>query len=105
MGYGNGNKPVAESGRRVVKFKSLYKKAFSTFYTNAASTSGNCKVTCSALNLSTLDGTLTYKKGFPNIKFISDDGAKTVYFSLRNKTAETTSRGVHLLTFSNGRAV
>ena len=105
MGYGNGNKPVAESSRRVTKFNSLYKKAFRTFYINAASTSGDCKVTCSPLSLSTADGNLTYKKGFPNIKWISDDGSTEVYFNLGNITAESVSRGVHLLTFSSGRSV
>jgi hypothetical protein len=84
---------------------SLYKRAFATFYTNAASTSGNCKVTCSALSLSTADGTLTYRKGFPNIKWTSDDGATNVYFSLRDMTNNLVSRGAHLLTFTKGRSV
>ena len=79
------------------------RKHFTTFYTNAASTSGNCKVTCSPLSLSTADGTLTYIKGSDLIKWVNDAGDTNHIFSLRDMTANTVSRGVHLLIFSKGR--
>lgn len=80
-------------------------KQYGTFYSNAASTSGNCKVTCSALSLSVADGTVTYRKGTDIIKWASDDGATNVYFSLRDMTNNIVSRGAHLLTFTKGRSV
>ena len=78
-------------------------KVYRTFYTNAASTSGNCKVSCSPLSLSTDDGTYTYRKGSHLIKWVNDAGSKTYIFSLRDMTSESVSRGVHLLTFSRGK--
>ena len=80
-------------------------KQYGTFYSNAASTSGDCKVTCSALSLSTADGTVTYRKGTNIIKWSADGGGTNVYFSLRDMTNNVVSRGVHLLAFSKGRSV
>lgn len=100
MGYGNGNKPVAESSRRVVKFKSLYKKAFGTFYTNAAATSGDCAVTCLSRKLKGANGTFAFRKGNPNVVFTSDDRRTVEKFSLRNLTSNSAYRGVHKVTFS-----
>ncbi len=98
MGYGNGNKPVAESGRRVVRFKSLYKRAFSSIYANADSTSGDCAISSSSRRLRDAAGTLTYRKGAPKVKFLSDDGRTSFSFSLRDVTAESVVRGVHVIT-------
>ena len=79
------------------------RKHFKDFYTNAASTSGDCKVSCSPLSLSTADGNLTYTKGSDLIKWVNDAGDTNYIFSLRDMTAESVSRGVQLLTFSKGR--
>jgi len=79
------------------------RKAFGTFYSNAASTNGNCKVTCSALSLSVADGTLTYRKGTDIIKWENDAGNTEYIFSLRDMTNNIVSRGAHLLTFTRGR--
>lgn len=98
MGYGNGNKPVAESGRRVVKFRSLYKRAFSTFYTNAALTRGNCKISSSSRSLRSVDGTITYREGHPKVRFTSDDQRTFLSFSIKEVSSESVSRGVHLIT-------
>ena len=87
------------------KKQGLNRKRFKDFYTNAIATSGDCKVTCSALSLSTADGTVTYRKGTDIIKWASDDGATNVYFSLRDMTNNLVSRGAHLLTFTKGRSV
>lgn len=98
MGYGNGNKPVTESGRRVVKFRSLYKRAFSSLYTNADSTSGDCSITSSSRRLRNAAGTLTYKKGYPKVTFTSDDRRTTFSFSLREVISENVVRGAHIIT-------
>lgn len=78
-------------------------KQYGTFYSNAVSTSGNCKVTCSALSLSVADGTLTYRKGTDIIKWENDAGNTEYIFSLRDMTNNIVSRGAHLLTFTRGR--
>ena len=98
MGYGNGNKPVAESGRRVVRFKSLYKRAFSSIYANADSTSGNCSITSSSRRLTNADGVLTYKKGYPKATFESDDRRTLFSFSLSEVSSESVASGVHRIT-------
>ena len=79
------------------------RKQFSTFYSNTAGLSGNCRVTCSPLSLSTADGTYTFRKGSDLIKWVNDAGDQNYIFSLRDMTAESVSRGTHLLVFSRGR--
>ena len=104
MQMGSSTRAAAPKMREGKK-QGLNRKRFKDFYTNAIATSGNCKVTCSALSLSTADGTVTYRKGTDIIKWASDDGATNVYFSLRDMTNNIVSRGAHLLTFTKGRSV
>jgi hypothetical protein len=76
----------------------MYAREFSTFYTNAASTSGDCKATVSG-SFSAEDGTVTFRKGYARVRFVSDDSSIDTYLSLRNLYTSVISRGAHLITF------
>lgn len=80
-------------------------KVHSTFYSNARGVNGNCRVTCSPESLTTEDGTYTFRKGSHLIKWLNDAGNLGYIFSLRDMTAESVSKGAHLLVFSRGRRI
>lgn len=98
MGYGNGMSGGKQLAYRPAKRKVKFRKEFSSVYSNADSTSGNCKITSDSRRLRTADGTLTYRKGSPKAIFTSDDGRTSFSFSLREVSAESVSRGTHLIT-------
>tara|TARA_R100001463_G_scaffold122006_1_gene178386 strand:+ start:195 stop:509 length:315 start_codon:yes stop_codon:yes gene_type:complete len=102
MRLGNSNSGGTAKMRKG-REQGLNRKRFSTFYSNTAGLSGNCRVTCSPLSLSTADGTYTFIKGSPLIKWVNDAGNQNYIFSLRDMTSESVSRGTHLLVFSRGR--
>ena len=102
MRLGNSNSGGTAKMRKG-RVQGVNRKRFSTFYSNTAGLSGNCRVTCSPLSLSTADGTYTFRKGSSLIKWVNDAGNQTYIFSLRDMTAESVSRGTHLLVFSRGR--
>ena len=102
MRLGNSNSGGTAKMRKG-REQGLNRKRFSTFYSNTAGLSGNCRVTCSPLSLSTADGTYTFRKGSSLIKWVNDAGDQTYIFSLRDMTSESVSRGTHLLVFSKGR--
>jgi len=99
MGYGHGI-VSANSGTKATPIRmKKYNKAFVTFFTNYASTSGDGK--CRIGSGDIISGTFTAKKGYPFCLFSSDDGSivNRKHF-LRNITADSVSRGEHLLVFS-----
>jgi len=99
MGYGHGI-ASANSGTKVTPMRmNKYNKAFATFFTNAASTSGDCKATVSG-SFSAEDGTVTFRKGYARVRFVSDDSSIDTYLSLRNLYTSVISRGAHLITFT-----
>ena len=100
MGYGNGMAGSKLMIRKPASRMKMYSREFADFYINTDSTKGDCKVTCSSRRLNAVNGTISYRKGNPNIVFTSDDGRTIEKFSLRNTTNNSISRGVHLLTFS-----
>ena len=102
MRLGNSNSGGTAKMRKG-RVQGVNRKRFSTFYSNTAGLSGNCRVTCSPLSLSTADGTYTFRKGSDLIKWVNDAGNQKYIFSLRDMTAESVSRGTHLLVFSRGR--
>ena len=102
MRLGNSNSGGTAKMRKG-RVQGVNRKRFSTFYSNTAGLSGNCRVTCSPLSLSTADGTYTFRKGSDLIKWVNDAGNQKYIFSLRDMTAESVSRGTHLLVFSKGR--
>ena len=98
MRLGNGNSGGTAKMREGKK-QGFNRKAFSTFYTNYASTSGDGK--CRIGSGDIINGTFAAKKGYPFCLFSSDDGSivnRKHY--LRNITADSVSRGEHLLVFS-----
>jgi|TARA_E500000305_G_scaffold103363_1_gene98806 hypothetical protein len=99
MGYGNGMAGSKKMIRKPAIRTKMYSKEFATFYTNAISTSGDCKATVLG-SFSATDGTVTFRKGYSRVRFVSDDSSIDVYLSLRNLTASVISRGAHLITFS-----
>ena len=104
MRLGNSNSGGTAKMRKG-RVQGVNRKRFSTFYSNTAGLSGNCRVTCSPLSLSTADGTYTFRKGSHLIKWVNDAGDTTAIFSLRDMTSESVSRGTHLLVFSRGKSV
>ena len=99
MGYGFGNSGGKQQSLRPVKRRRRYSKEFATFFTNFASTSGDGK--CRIGSGDIISGTFTAKKGYPFCLFSSDDGSivNRKHF-LKNITADSVSRGEHLLVFS-----
>ena len=99
MGYGLGAGGAKQLAYKSVKRVRKNKTIFATFYTNAASTSGDCKATVSG-SFSAKDGTVTFRKGYARVRFVSDDSSIDTYLSLRNLSTSVISRGAHLITFS-----
>ena len=98
MQLGNSTRSAAPKMREGKK-QGFNRKTFSTFYTNHASTSGDGK--CRIGSGDIINGTFTARKGFEYCKFSSDDGSiVNRKHHLRNITADSVSRGEHLLTFS-----
>jgi len=99
MGYGHGI-VSANSGTKATPIRmKKYNKAFATFFTNYASTSGDSRVRIGGGDI--VPGTISAKKGYPFCFFSSDDGSivNRKHF-LRNITADVVSKGEHLLVFS-----
>ena len=103
MGMRMGNSTATSTAKKAGMKVGRNLKVHSTFYSNTAGLSGNCRVTCSPLSLSTADGTYTFRKGSDLIKWVNDAGDQNYIFSLRDMTSESVSRGTHLLVFSKGR--
>ena len=99
MGYGNGMAGSKRMIRKPVIRRKMYSREFSSFYTNAAANSGDCKMTSVSTGLLNEDGTVTYRKGFPTVTFTSDGGS-SFSFSLRSMTSEGVSRGAWAITLS-----
>tara|TARA_R110002020_G_scaffold185892_1_gene383745 strand:- start:154 stop:456 length:303 start_codon:yes stop_codon:yes gene_type:complete len=99
MGYGNGMAGSKRMVRKPAIRRKMYSREFATFFTNFASTSGDGK--CRIGSGDIISGTFTAKKGYPFCLFSSDDGSivNRKHF-LRNITADSVSRGEHLLVFS-----
>ena len=99
MGYGNGMSGSKRLLRPAAVRRKVYTKEFATFFTNYASTSGDGK--CRIGSGDIINGTFTARKGYPFCFFSSDDGSivNRKHF-LRNITADSVSRGEHLLVFS-----
>jgi len=98
MGYGNGMAGSKKMIRKPAIRSKMYKREFSSLYTNAVSTSGDCAITSSSRRLRDAAGTLTYKKGYPEVTFTSDDRRTIFSFSLREVSSETVTSGVHRIT-------
>ena len=105
MGMRMGNSTATSAAKKAGMKVGRNLKVHSAFYSNTAGLSGNCRVTCSPLSLSTADGTYTFRKGSHLIKWVNDAGDTTAIFSLRDMTSESVSRGTHLLVFSRGKSV
>ncbi len=105
MGMRMGNSTATSTAKKAGMKVGRNLKVHSAFYSNTAGLSGNCRVTCSPLSLSTADGTYTFRKGSHLIKWVNDAGDTTAIFSLRDMTSESVSRGTHLLVFSRGKSV
>ena len=105
MGMRMGNSTATSTAKKAGMKVGRNLKVHSTFYSNTAGLSGNCRVTCSPLSLSTADGTYTFRKGSHLIKWVNDAGDTTAIFSLRDMTSESVSRGTHILVFSRGKSV
>ena len=98
MGYGHGI-VSANSGTKATPIRmKRYSREFSSLYTNATSTSGDCAISSSSRRLRDAAGTLTYRKGSPKVTFLSDDGRTSFSFSLREVTAEIVRSRVHFIT-------
>ena len=99
MGYGLGSGGGKRMGLKPPTRMKKYSKRFATFFTNYVSTSGDGK--CRIGSGDIIDGTFTARKGFEYCKFSSDDGSiVNRKHHLRNITADSVSRGEHLLVFS-----
>jgi hypothetical protein len=86
--------PKMRKGRE----QGVNRKRFSSLYSNAISTSGDCIINSTSRRLRNVAGTLTYREGSPKVKFLSDDGRTSFAFSLREVTAESVVKGVHSIT-------
>jgi len=98
MGYGNGMSGSKRMIRKPAIRKKMYSKEFSSVYSNADAKSGDCKITSSSRRLTSFDGTLTYRKGYPKVTFTSDDRRTSFSFSLREVISERIVRGAHIIT-------
>ena len=98
MGYGHGI-VSANSGTKSAPVRTKkYSREFASVYSNADAKSGDCKITSSSRRLTSFDGTLTYKKGYPKVTFTSDDRRTSFSFSLREVISERVVRGAHIIT-------
>ena len=98
MGYGLGSAGGKQLAYKPIKRIRKFKKEFSSLYTNATSTRGDCVITSSSRRMTNAPGTLTYREGSPKAKFLSDDGRTSFGFSLREVTAESVGSRVHNIT-------
>ena len=98
MGYGNGMSGSKRMIRKPAIRKKIYSKEFSSLFTNADATRGDCQLTSSSRRLSNTNGTLTYKKGYPKVTFTSDDRRTSFSFSLREVISERGVRGAYIIT-------
>ena len=100
MGYGNGMAGGKQLAYKPVKRKIKFRKEFSTFLTNSISTSGAARIQWNGSG-GVVIGTITAKKGYPFCLFTATDGSVTnKKFRLRTITADSVSRGFHLITFN-----
>ena len=80
--------------------KKMYSKEFSTFYTNYAATSGAARIQFTGSG-GVVVGTFNAKKGYPICFFTAtDNSVVNKKFSLRLITADSVSKGSHLVTFN-----
>jgi len=99
MQLGNSTRTAAPKMREGKK-QGRNRKAFSTFYTNHASTGGTSRIRIGASDI--IVGVISARKGFEYCKFTADDGSiVNRKLNLRNITADSVSKGAHLLTFSS----
>ncbi len=100
MGYGHGI-VSANSGTKSAPVRmKKYSREFSTFYINFASVSGAARIQWTGSG-GVVVGTITAKKGYPFCLFTAKDGSVTnKKFKLRTITADSVSRGFHLVTFN-----
>ena len=100
MGYGNGMAGSKKMIRKPAIRKKIYSKEFSTFYTNFASVNGAARIQWTGSG-GVVVGTIAAKKGYPFCYFTASDGSVTnKMFRLRTITADSASRGFHLVTFN-----
>tara|TARA_R100001463_G_scaffold107263_1_gene161834 strand:- start:3626 stop:3934 length:309 start_codon:yes stop_codon:yes gene_type:complete len=100
MGYGNGMAGSKSMIRKPAVRKKMYSKEFSTFYINFASTSGTARIQWTGSG-GIVPGRFSAKKGYPFCFFTATDGSVTnKIFNLRLITADSVSKGSHLVTFN-----
>ena len=100
MGYGNGMAAGKQLAYRPVKRRIKFRKEFSTFQTNYAATSGAARIQFTGSG-GVVAGTIAYKRGYPFCIFTATDGSVTnKRFALKAITADSASKGSHLVTFN-----
>ena len=100
MGYGYGTGGSKQLAYKAVKRMGKYIKEFDTFLTNSASTSGAARVQWTGSG-GVVAGTITAKRGYPYCFFTAtDNSVRDKKFFLTTITADSVSRGSHLVTFN-----
>ena len=100
MGYGYGTGGSKQLAYKAVKRMGKYVKEFDTFLTNSASTSGVSRIQWNGSG-GVVPGTISAKRGYPYCFFTATDGSVTnKKFFLATITADSVSRGSHLVTFN-----
>ena len=97
MRLGNSNS-AGTAKMRKGRVQGLNRKRFSSFYSNAISTNGDCALTSSTHVLNRTPGTFTFRKGSDKVLFVDDTRRVSLTFSLRSVTAERVFGGVHNIT-------
>ena len=100
MGYGNGMAGSKKMIRKPAVRKKMYRREFSTFYANFKSAPTSARISWTGSG-GVVAGRFTAKKGYPFCFFTaSDNSVVNKRFSLRTITADSLSRGSHLVTFN-----
>jgi hypothetical protein len=100
MGYGNGMAGSKSMIRKPAVRKKIYSKEFSTFYTNFESVPNSARIQWTGSG-GVVPGRFKAKKGYPICFFTAaDNSVVDKKFSLRTITADSVSKGSHLVTFN-----
>tara|TARA_R100000329_G_scaffold9280_1_gene10526 strand:- start:4169 stop:4477 length:309 start_codon:yes stop_codon:yes gene_type:complete len=100
MGYGNGMAGSKSMIRKPAVRKKMYSREFSTFYTNFAAAPSSARIQFTGSG-GVVVGTFNAKRGYPFCFFTANDNSVVnKKFNLRLITADSISRGSHLVTFN-----
>ena len=100
MGYGLGSAGGKQLSYKPVKRIRKYSREFNTFYTNFASASSSARIQFTGSG-GVVVGTFDAKRGYPYCFFTANDNSVVrKRFNLRLITADSVSRGSHLVTFN-----